>query len=122
MPDFVWSEETSNRYSDFCQAHFANADLFELPTLKRLRSIVDLSRVRSMLSIGCGDGQFESSIMKHYPIATDFVEPSSFLHGKLTQTLAGHRGPGLIGRVFNGRFEDFATEARYDLIMAIHSF
>lgn len=118
-----WLEATSKRFSRLIQS--APKDLFNSLTLKKLRETVNLNTIETMLGIGSGNGRFELALMEHYPITVDFIEPSPLLQIQLIENLKKHHGPGKVGRVFYGSFEEFISDtssSKYDLIFAVFSF
>jgi SAM-dependent methyltransferase len=99
------------------------ADLFDGPVLMRMREFVDFGTVKSVLSIGCGNGRFELPLLERFPIIVDFIEPSPIMFEQLGKNLkTSKKGPGKAGVLFNGQFEEFSIEKQYDFIFGIHSF
>jgi SAM-dependent methyltransferase len=116
----LWHESSSKRFLN--RIKYDPADLFDGPVLKRMRELVDFDALRSVLSIGCGNGRFELPLLKRFPITVDFIEPSAFMFEQLGKNLNISEGPGRAEVLFNGPFEEFSTKKRYDLIFGIHSF
>jgi SAM-dependent methyltransferase len=115
-----WQETTSGRFTNVIKG--LSNDLFDSPSLQRLRKIVDLNKAKKMLSVGSGNGRFELALMNHFPMLADFIEPSAIMHAQLMKNIEKHRGPGKAGQVFHGPFEKFTGTTKYDLVYAVHSF
>jgi SAM-dependent methyltransferase len=121
-----WSEDSSERFTSFSQ--YLSGDISKSPSAKLLRKTVDLHNVKTMLSIGCGNGRRELALMSEFPVTADFIEPSALMRAQLINNLHKHRGPGKPGQIFCGTFEEFAgekietSETRYDFVYAVHSF
>jgi SAM-dependent methyltransferase len=90
--------------------------------LTRIREFVDFAAIKIVLSIGCGNGRFELPLLERFPITVDLIEPSPFMFEELDKTLSASKGPGKPGILFNGSFQEFSSEKRYDCIFGIHSF
>jgi SAM-dependent methyltransferase len=118
----IWSEASSERFTKFCKYRYATDDVFKLPSIQHLQNTVDLKSFKTMLSIGSGDGRFEISLMQRFAINVDLIEPSATMYAQLVRNLDVLKGPGKYGILFNGRFEDFDMDKRYDFIFASHSF
>jgi SAM-dependent methyltransferase len=116
----LWQESSSKRFLK--RIKYDPADLFDGPVLMRMREFVDFGSVRSVLSIGCGNGRFELPLLQRFPITVDFVEPSPFMFEQLSKNLSASKGPGKAGILFKGLFEEFSIEKQYDFIFGIHSF
>jgi SAM-dependent methyltransferase len=116
----LWHESSSERFLQ--RIKYEPGDLFDGPVLTRLREFIDPDTVQSALSIGCGNGRFETPLLERFPMTVDFIEPSPFMYEQLEDTLQARKGPGKAGLLFNGSFEEFSAEKKYDLIFGIHSF
>jgi SAM-dependent methyltransferase len=71
--------------------------------------------VRSVLDVGCGTGVLAQRLI-NAGLGVTCVSPSPFLTRQTLQRLKGR------GNVFECRFEELATDKRYDLLMFSESF
>jgi SAM-dependent methyltransferase len=116
----LWHESSSKRFLK--RIEYEPANLFDGSVLMRMREFVNFGTIKNVLSIGCGNGRFELPLLERFPITVDFIEPSPSMFEELSNNLRTGKGPGKAGVLFNGRFEEFTTEKRYDFIFGIHSF
>lgn len=66
--------------------------------------------VRSVLDVGCGAGNTAAALLER-GYTVDCLSPNPHLNGIVRERLGERVG------VFDTRFQDYATEARYDLIL-----
>ncbi len=93
-------------------------------TSDKLAELIESSPVHpwSLLDVGAGDGSFTKlylSKVNALPQTVNVIEPSLDLAEKLPITLGTVADLPLLN-IFNGSFQDYATDRKFDVIVASH--
>ena len=80
-----------------------------------------LDQATNLLSIGAGNGLAECRLAKHYGVQLSYIDPSQ-LHRDAFHRNARKSGvEASIVDSYLGKFQDYQTEQRFDLVLSLHS-
>ena len=80
-----------------------------------------LEGVRSVLSIGAGQGELEIRLMQDHDIPVAYVDPTPNYVEAYRKVISTFESSHLAIETFEGRFEDYTPSRKFDLVIALHS-
>lgn len=117
MPQDNWNENVSRVYTEFkSQGGSLLTQIY--PQIKNLELF---KQDTSVLAIGPGSGHVEVELAIDYNAQLTLVEPSKLFTTDFEKQIQKLNLQKNVAHIFNDKFENYFTDAKFDLILAVHS-